>query len=114
MSNEPHDLNQQENDEFIDHVCSTLKSKGFDVDVNVGIGGYSIDLAIRKNGKYMLGIECDGNLYTTSPSTRDRDYHRRKYLQARGWKMYRIWSSNWWRNPDHEVERISKLVSSDR
>lgn len=114
MSNEPHDLNQQENDEFIDHVCSTLKSKGFDVDVNVGIGGYSIDLAIRKNGKYMLGIECDGNLYTTSPSTRDRDYHRRKYLQARGWKMYRIWSSNWWRDPDHEVECISKLVSSDR
>ena len=77
----------------------------------MGIGGYCIDLAIRKNGKFVLGLECDGKLYHSNMSIRERDYHRRKYLESRGWKIYRLWSPSWWKNPEAEVNRISKIVA---
>jgi superfamily I DNA and/or RNA helicase/very-short-patch-repair endonuclease len=91
-------------------VRSALEELGYQVESNVGIGGYSIDLAVRKNGKYLLGIECDGRLYERSKSARDRDYHRQKYLEARGWKIYRLWSSRWWKNAPRELQKIQELI----
>jgi len=64
--------------EFEVQVYNALCEKGYDVDTQIGIGGYSIDLAIKKNGKYVIGIECDGRLYHSSKSARERDYHRQK------------------------------------
>ena len=93
-------------------VYNALIEKGFDVDTQVGVGGYRIDLAIKKNNNYILGIECDGKLYHNSKSARERDYHRQKYLESRGWKIHRIWSTNWWNNPDEEIEKIVSLTES--
>ena len=98
--------------EFENQVYDALVEKGFEVDTQIGIGGYSIDLAIKKYGKYILGIECDGRLYHSSKSARERDYHRQKYLESRGWKIHRIWSSNWWKNLKLEIEKIRNLVES--
>lgn len=97
---------------FEEEVFAKLKEKGLDVYANVGIGGYCIDFAIKKNGAYVLGIECDCNLYKDSSSARERDYHRQKYLESRGWKVYRLWSSEWWKNPDAEVDKILKLCGA--
>ena len=83
---------------------------GFEVDIQAGIGGYRIDMAVKKRGNYVLGIECDGKLYHSSKTARERDYHRQKYLESRGWKIYRIWSTNWWKNPTQEIEKISAIV----
>ena len=94
---------------FEEEVFQKLKERGLDVYANVGIGGYCIDFAVKKDGAYVLGIECDFNLYKDSNSTRERDYHRQKYLESRGWKIYRLWSSEWWKNPDAEIEKIVKL-----
>ena len=96
--------------DFENQVYDALVAAGFEVDTQVGIGGYSIDLAIKKDGNYILGIECDGKLYHSSKSARERDYHRQKYLESRGWKIHRIWSSNWWRNPVLEIEKIKSSV----
>ena len=96
--------------EYAQKVAEALREKGYDIDTQVGIGGYRIDIAVRKGGKYVLGIECDGKLYSTSSSARERDYHRQKYLESRGWRIKRIWSMDWWRDPDAEIEAICKLV----
>lgn len=93
-----------------DALNNRLADKGYVIDTQVGIGGYSIDLAIKKDGKYILGIECDGRTYHSSKSARERDYHRQKYLESRGWKIHRIWSTNWWNNPTREIERICKVL----
>ena len=79
---------------------------------NRGIGGYRIDMAVVKDGRYVLGIECDGKLYHSSASARDRDYHRQKYLESRGWRIHRIWSSNWWNNPSAEIDKICNILES--
>ena len=91
---------------FNDQICEALKAKGFNAEKNVGIGGYSIDVAVKDRGRYILGIECDNSLYDGARSTRERDYHRQKYLESRGWNLYRVWSNHWWNNPEAEVEKI--------
>ena len=94
---------------FEEEVFKKLKERGLDVYANVGIGGYCIDFAVKKDDAFVLGIECDFNLYKDSTTTRERDYHRQKYLESRGWKIYRLWSSEWWKNPDAELDRIVKM-----
>lgn len=98
--------------EYAQKVATALSERGYDIDTQVGIGGYRIDIAVRKNGKYVLGIECDGKLYSTAASARERDYHRQKYLESRGWRIKRIWSMDWWRDPEHEIQSICALVDS--
>ncbi len=98
--------------EYAQKVAEALRDRGYDIDTQVGIGGYRIDIAIRKNGKYVLGIECDGKLYSTAASARERDYHRQKYLESRGWRIKRIWSMDWWRDSQHEIDSICALVDS--
>lgn len=99
-------------DRFEDMVFNALAGRGLDVVKDVGIGGYSIDVAVRRNGRFVLGIECDGKLYRSRMNTRERDYHRRKYLESRGWTMYRVWSPTWWRDPSSEADRIVELVGT--
>ena len=98
--------------DFENQVYDALKAHGYAVETQIGIGGYSIDLAIKKGGKYILGIECDGKLYHSSKSARERDYHRQKYLESRGWRIHRIWSTNWWKNPSREIQKIEVIVDS--
>jgi superfamily I DNA and/or RNA helicase len=105
------EINRFDSD-FEIEVYESLINNGYNVESQVGIGGYSIDLAIKKEDKYILGIECDGKLYHSSKSARERDYHRQKYLESRGWKIHRIWSSKWWKNPEKEIKKIELLVDS--
>lgn len=97
---------------FEEEVCDKLIELGYNVETQYGVGGYRIDLVIKsKDGKdNVLGIECDGRLYHSSKYARERDYHRQKYLESRGWKIYRIWSTNWWKNPNLEIKKIVKYI----
>ena len=98
--------------EYAHKVAEALRERGYDIDTQVGIGGYRIDIAVRKDGKYVLGIECDGKLYSTAASARERDYHRQKYLESRGWRVKRIWSMDWWRDPSATLDSICALVDT--
>jgi very-short-patch-repair endonuclease len=98
--------------DFAQKVADSLREKGYEIDTQVGIGGYRIDIAVKRDGKYILGIECDGKLYAISRSARERDYHRQKYLESRGWRIKRIWSMDWWRDPAAEVNRICAMIDS--
>ena len=98
--------------DFENQVYDALTSEGYDIESQVGIGGYRIDLAVRYQNKYLLGIECDGKLYHSSKSARERDYHRQKYLEERGWKIHRVWSTNWWKNSNREVKKIVAIVEA--
>lgn len=98
--------------DFENQVYDSLTDLGYEVETQVGIGGYRIDLAIKRDNKYILGVECDGKLYHSSKSARERDYYWQKYLESRGWRIYRIWSTNWWKNPKSEIQKICMMVDS--
>jgi len=102
---------------MVERVYLALVRKGYSVDRDIGIGGYKIDLAVRHENRYVLGIECDRSLYEEFDSTRERDYHRSKYLESRGWRIHRVWSPNMWRNPQKEmngiVDAIERSIASN-
>ncbi|WP_257962447.1 AAA domain-containing protein [Bacillus sp. UMB0893] len=98
---------------FEEQVYQQLRSLGYQVTTQVGMSGYRIDMAVvhpNDRSKYILGVECDGAMYHSSPSARERDVYRQRYLEARGWKIERIWSRNWWKNPSNEIERIDQKI----
>jgi very-short-patch-repair endonuclease len=94
---------------FEEQVGEALKRAGYDVHRQVGTSKYRIDLAIvdpRDPGRYLLGIECDGKTYHQSKTARDRDRLRQEVLESLGWQIHRIWSTEWTRNPERELERV--------
>lgn len=99
--------------DFEMEVCDALTEKGYCVHTQVGVSGYKIDLAIydKSASRYILGIECDGAAYHSSKSARERDIHRQRYLESRGWKIIRIWSRNWWLDPESEIKKIVNVLS---
>ena len=100
---------------FADAVAEALSKEGVDVAKDVGSGGYVLDLAIKdpeKPGKYLMGIECDGSAYQSAQSTRDRDRIRPAVLSNLGWKAYRVWSTDWFRNPVGEIQKIQGAIQA--
>ena len=83
------------------------------MDTQIGCSGYRIDLAVihpQESSRYILGIECDGAMYHSARSARERDIYRQRFLESKGWNITRIWSRNWWQNPEKEIIRIEGLL----
>ena len=97
-------------------VEQALLSRGYRVERQVGVSGYRIDLAIlSEDGTTRdLGIECDGWTYHSAPAARDRDWLRQKVLEGLGWKIHRVWSTAWVRNPEAELSRIEDALLAGR
>jgi very-short-patch-repair endonuclease len=95
--------------DFEIEVASALRHRGFDVVAQVGVAGYFIDLAVKHPDRadaFILGIECDGATYHSSLSARDRDRLRQAVLEDLGWHIHRVWSTDWFKQRDREVDRI--------
>lgn len=89
------------------HLYDALIARGADVERNVGMGNYKLDLAVKNaKGEYVIGIECDDSLLEKNAKARERDVMRRKFLESRGWKVVRVWSSDFYRNPEKTVTDI--------
>lgn len=100
---------------FEECVFEQLRNRGYDVDKQVGSEGFYIDLAVRHPehpGRYVLGIECDGAMYHSAKCARDRDRLRQQVLEERGWRIHRVWSTDWWRHPDRELNRCCEAIEN--
>lgn len=83
------------------------------VDQQVGASEYRIDLAVRDHrdpSRYLLGIECDGATYHSARTARDRDILRASVLRDLGWRLHRIWSTDWFRNREKAIEGALRAV----
>ncbi len=98
---------------FEESVLSALLGAGYRVETQVGSAGFFIDLAVvdpERPGRYLLGIECDGATYHSARSARDRDRLRQEVLEGLGWRIHRIWSTDWFRNPEGELRRAVEAI----
>ncbi|MBA4063659.1 MAG: hypothetical protein C0501_08095 [Isosphaera sp.] len=94
---------------FEDEVGDELARRGLTVHRRVGCGGYRIDLAVSdpgQGGRYLLGVECDGETYRSAATARDRDRLRREVLEGLGWRLVRVWSADWARDRERQVGRV--------
>lgn len=108
------EVDDQFDSEFELEVCEFLREKGYVVDTQVGCSGYRIDLGLKRpnSSDYLMAIECDGAAYHSSKNARDRDRLRQEILERMGWKFYRIWSTDWFKNQVVEKERLLQAVST--
>jgi very-short-patch-repair endonuclease len=96
-------------------VAGALADHGYEIRSQVGVAGFFIDLAVvhpYEPGLFITGIECDGATYHSARSARDRDRLRQEILQRLGWKIYRIWSTDWFTNREKETKRLIAHVKS--
>ena len=98
-------------------VAHRLRSKGYEVDLQVGVSGFRIDLGVRnpdQKGQFLAGVECDGATYHSSKSARDRDRLREEVLKSLGWNIVRVWSTDWFDNPVLETEKLIRRLEAIR
>lgn len=96
-----------------------LKMRGYEVTPQLGVAGYRIDIAVKHPdapGTYLAAIECDGATYHSALSVRDRDRIRQEILESLGWRgrIWRIWSTDWFRTPRQESERLVSFLEDLR
>ena len=90
-------------------VAEGLRRLGWIVRTQIGVSKFRIDLGVihpDMAGKFFAGIECDGATYHSSPSARDRDRVRHIILERLGWRLFRVWSTDWFIDP---IARLQKL-----
>jgi very-short-patch-repair endonuclease len=95
--------------DFEREVRSRLEARGFSVDPQVGVAAHRIDLAVRHPGDpsvYLAGIACDGAVFNSAKSARERDRLREAVLQGLGWNILRVWSIDWFANPDGQAAKL--------
>ncbi|BDU26335.1 DUF3320 domain-containing protein [Flavobacterium sp. GSB-24] len=100
---------------FEEIIAQSLRDNGYIVREKVGSAGFYIDLAIVDNdnpGRYILGICCDGKSYETAKSARDRDRLRTIVLEGMGWKLFNVWSTDWFRNPQGELRLLIENIEN--
>ena len=103
--------------DFEIEVADRLRSRGFEVDLQIGVSGFKIDLGVRHPDHpemFLAGVECDGATYHSSKSARDRDRLREQVLRDLGWEILRVWSTDWFDNPDAQTERLVKRLEEVR
>lgn len=98
-------------------VMDVLKSKGYEVTPQLGVAGFRIDIAVKHPkhpSGYLAAIECDGASYHSGASVRDRDRIRQEILESLGWKgrIWRIWSTDWFRNALAETDRLIQFLEA--
>lgn len=99
---------------FEESVYDFLVKNGFMIATQVGCSGYRIDLAVKHptlSGRFVLGIECDGATYHSARTARERDRLRQTVLEDIGWKIYRIWSTDWIKDPLTEGRKLLNAIN---
>ena len=90
-------------------VVAELVRHGVRVVPQVGVSGYRIDIGVLDDevaGRFICGIECDGVAYHAAETARDRDRLRQQVLEARGWTILRVWSTDWFKDRAGQVARL--------
>jgi very-short-patch-repair endonuclease len=98
---------------FEEAVAQKIREAGFHVYPQVGVKSFRIDLGVidpPRPGEYLLGVECDGAAYHSARSARDRDRLRQEVLEGLGWRLHRIWSTEWFRNPQRETDKLLAAI----
>ena len=107
--------------DFEQAVAEELRRRGWNVRTQIGVSRFRIDLGIvhpDAPGRFLAGVECDGASYHASPSARDRDRVRQIILDHLGWRLFRIWSTDFFLDHRASIEtlhvRLTGLLDEDR
>lgn len=103
-------------DDFADSIAQFVGDCGFEVRRYIGCSDYKIDIAVKHPSdsveEFIAGIECDGYSYVSARTARDRDRLRSTVLTNMGWNLYRVWSAEWYKNPEVERKKLLDFLQN--
>ena len=76
------------------------------------IGGYEFEIALKKNSGETLLIDINGKVMHRGYEDYIFDIDRCKIAQKSNYKYYRLWMSNFYNNPDFELNKLKTLLHS--
>ncbi|MGB6298253.1 MAG: AAA domain-containing protein, partial [Rivularia sp. (in: cyanobacteria)] len=102
---------------FEEDIYQALTQRGYKVKKKVGRSAYPIDLAVINNRQqeteeFLLGIVCDGTIYHKYPTSRERNRLRKTILENLGWNIYQIWSHEWFKNPQKQINQLVNHIEN--
>ncbi len=99
-----------------DSIAAALAERGWRADLHVGRShDYRIGIAVARADRpdrWLLGIELDGEFYGSAPTVVDRESVRDGVLGALGWRVVRVASIDWLRDPDAVLARIERELEA--
>jgi very-short-patch-repair endonuclease len=101
---------------FEQFVAEGLRARGWETHPQIGVSRFRIDLGVvhpDRPGDYLVGVECDGATYHSAATARDRDKVRSEILRSLGWRLVRVWSTEWWVDRDGALERLHEAISTE-
>ncbi|MFI3252651.1 MAG: DUF4011 domain-containing protein [bacterium] len=100
---------------FVEILNDKLKQYGYTTDLEVG-KPVGIDIAIfdKEMNRFVCGVETDFGAYKNIKSTTDRERIRHNVLKSLGWKVYHIWSNDYYRNSRVELENIFNFIDASK
>jgi len=96
--------------DFERDVLGRLLKLGYKVQPQVGSLGYRIDMVVEGGDGRRLAIECDGDRFHGPDQWRE-DMRRQRVLERVGWRFWRCFASNYYRNPDSVIVELTGILS---
>ncbi|WP_205702873.1 DUF3320 domain-containing protein [Botryobacter ruber] len=98
---------------FENTLAEEIRKHGYEVHTNIGCSDYKIDIGVVNPAnptEYLLGILGDGHSYYSAKTSRDREIVQADVLRLLGWNIHKVWSLDWWENPDRTVNDILSAI----
>ena len=93
---------------------SLAKGHGMASDVHWGNDGFCVDIALRHPSSpedVTLGILCDRTRYDRAPDRIGWDLFRTRILAKEGWRLMRLWSPLFFRDPATHVQEVLRQMT---
>jgi very-short-patch-repair endonuclease len=96
---------------------AALEPGGFRVVARAGVGEWFVDLAVahpRIGPGFSRALCADAHASVAGQEDDARDWLRGAALERLGWAVHRIWSSEWFRDPLAEADRLRSVCAVPR
>lgn len=99
---------------FEEAVAADLQRRGWQIVTQVGVSRFRVDFGIvhpDRPGDFLAGVEADGASYHSGATARDRDKVRAAILERLGWKLVRVWSTDWWTDRANASDKLHAALT---
>lgn len=96
-------------------VINHIESLGYRADIDVGTNSCRIDVAVKnKSGNgYLFGIVFDESAYMYGGDLISRTLIYKTLEKKLGWKIFRIYTVEWFENSPKQLDMISDMLKED-
>src|SRR5581483_9893117 len=103
-------------DAVTEQLAAALRSRGHQIDSQVGQSRFRCDLAVRdpNSQAYALGLLVDTETHYGNSDLVDRYLTQPAILRAFGWQIMHVLTKDWFHEPDAVIERIERLLRGEK